>query len=97
LEDHDDDGRLVNIDDIARLAVWPDHPLGYRITGPYENVERFTQAAVRRHFEAHYGARNMVLALSGAVEHAAVRQQVADAMGKLAPGAPLVFSPPPET
>src|SRR6476659_7953404 len=38
LEDQDEKGRLVNIDDIARQLVWPGHPLGYRITGPYENV-----------------------------------------------------------
>src|SRR5689334_18201877 len=31
LEDDDEDGRLINIDDIARATVWPDHPLGYRI------------------------------------------------------------------
>lgn len=97
LEDHDDDGRLVNIDDLARLAVWPDHPLGYRITGPYETVESFTQADVRRHFEKFYGARNMVLALSGAVEHDKIFPQVAAAMGKLSPGVPLEFTPPPDS
>jgi predicted Zn-dependent peptidase len=94
LEDHDEDGRLINIDDIARLAVWPDHPLGYRITGPNDNVERFGANDVRRHFASHYGARNMVLTVSGAVAHAEVQPVVARAMGALAPGAALTVMPP---
>jgi predicted Zn-dependent peptidase len=97
LEDHDDDGRLINIDDIARLAVWPDHPLGYRITGPYENVERFSAADVRRHFARNYGARNMVLALSGAVDREAVMPVVRRAMGALPSGEPRLVEPPPES
>jgi predicted Zn-dependent peptidase len=96
LEDHDEDGRLINIDDIARLTVWPDHPLGHRITGPYENVERFVDADVRRHFASHYGARNMVLAIAGPVEHEALREPVARAMGPLSPGEPLSVTPPPD-
>lgn len=94
LEDHDDDGQLVNIDDLARQAIWPGHPLGQRITGPNENVERFTQADMRRHFETFYGARNMVLAVSGAVEHAAVRDTIAAAYGQLRPGAPVTYAAP---
>jgi predicted Zn-dependent peptidase len=92
LEDLDEDGRLVNIDDIARRAVWPRHPLGQRITGPIENVRRFDARDVRRHFVAHYGARNMVLAVSGAVAaaggRARVRRQVERAFRGLAPGRP---------
>jgi predicted Zn-dependent peptidase len=96
-EDHDDEGRLVNIDDIARLAVWPDHPLGYRITGPYENVERFDDTDVRRHFATHYGARNMVLTVSGAVMRDDIIGVLHRVFGALAPGEPLNVMPPPET
>lgn len=95
-EDHDDKGRLVNIDDLARLAVWPDHPLGYRITGPYENVERFSAADVRRHFAAHYGARNMVLAISGAVRRDDIADLVARTMGALPSGRACAVTPPPD-
>jgi predicted Zn-dependent peptidase len=95
-EDHDEDGRLVNIDDLARLAVWPDHPLGYRITGPYENVERFDAGDVRRHFASHYGARNLVLAIAGAVGRDQVAGVVAEAFGGLPPGTPQTVVPPPE-
>ena len=96
-EDHDEEGRLNNIDDIARLAVWPDHPLGYRITGPYENVERFDDGDVRRHFATHYGARNMVLAVSGAVQRQQVIELLHRTMGTLPSGAPLAVLPPPDS
>jgi predicted Zn-dependent peptidase len=87
----------VNIDDLARLEVWPDHPLGYRITGPYENVERFDEGDVRRHFTSHYGARNMVLAVSGCVKRDDIIGTLHRAFGGLASGAALEVSPPPET
>jgi predicted Zn-dependent peptidase len=96
LEDLDEDGRLVNIDDIARQTVWPEHPLGYRITGPYENVERFDDGDVRRHFEHFYGARNMVLCVSGAVRRDQVMAEVERAMGALRAGEELTVLPPPD-
>ena len=96
-EDHDEDGRLVNIDDLSRLAVWPDHPLGYRITGPYDNVERFDDADVRRHFQSHYGARNMVLAVSGAVKRDDVIGVLHRVFGALPSGEKFETSPPPES
>jgi predicted Zn-dependent peptidase len=96
-EDHDEDGELVNIDDLARLAVWPDHPLGYRITGPYENVERFDDADVRRHFASHYGARNMVLAVSGAVKRDDVIGVLHRVFGALPEGQAFETAPPPDT
>src|SRR5450631_3375572 len=50
LEDLDDRGRNVNVDDQSRLLAWCDHPLGYPITGPLRNVRRFSVANVRSHF-----------------------------------------------
>jgi predicted Zn-dependent peptidase len=94
LEDLDEDERLINIDDITRAAVWPDHPLGYRITGPLENVRRFTRADVRRHFGKFYGARNMVLAVSGACDHASVHREASRAFARLAPGTEQKVRPP---
>ena len=96
-EDHDEDGTLVNIDDLARLEVWPDHPLGYRITGPYQNVERFDDGDVRRHFASHYGARNMVLVVSGAVQRDAVIGTLHRVFGALPSGAALEVTAPPES
>jgi predicted Zn-dependent peptidase len=96
LEDLDDDGDLVNVDDIARQAVWPDHPLGFRITGPYENVKRFGDRDIARHFRRSYGARNMVLTVSGAVERRAVLEWAERAMRHIPPGSEVTSTPPDE-
>ncbi len=94
LEDLDEEGRDINIDDLARATVFPDHPLGYKITGPYANVERFDDADVRRHFVRCYGARNMVLTVAGACQRDGVLAEVARAVGEIPAGTELNFSPP---
>ena len=65
LEDLDDRGRNVNVDDQSRRLAWGHHPLGFPITGPMRNVKRFSLADVRAHFRRFYGAANMVLAVAG--------------------------------
>jgi predicted Zn-dependent peptidase len=72
LEDFDERGRKINIDDLAREAAWRDHPLGFSIVGPTRNVRRFRVPDVRRHFQRFYGGRNMVLCVAGRVERAQV-------------------------
>ena len=94
LEDLDEDGGDINVDDVARAAAFPDHPLGYKITGPYANVERFTLADVQRHFRRCYGARNLVLTVAGAVEHGAVLEQARAVMSAIPAGEALAVSPP---
>ena len=44
LEDLDDRGRNVNVDDQSRRLAWGKHPLGFPITGPMRNVRRFSLA-----------------------------------------------------
>jgi len=78
LEDMDDDGRNVNLDDLSRTVAWAKHPLGYTITGPLRNVRRFTVDEVREHFKRFYGAANMVLCVAGPFKH----ERVARASGE---------------
>jgi predicted Zn-dependent peptidase len=72
LEDFDERGRNVNVDDLSRTVAWDKHPLGYTITGPLKNVRGFRAADVRRHFRRFYGAANMVLCVAGPLEHSRV-------------------------
>ena len=67
LEDLDEDGRDIDVDNIARRAFFRDHPLGQPITGPLHNVMRFTREDLRRHMGAHYGGTNAVLSVSGRI------------------------------
>lgn len=95
LDDFDERGRRINTDDLAREVLWSGHPLGFPITGPEENIRRFSRADVVRHFRRLYGARNMVLCVAGPVRPAAVLAQVKRAFGRLLPGRRLRPVPPP--
>jgi predicted Zn-dependent peptidase len=86
LEDFDERGRKVNIDDLSREAAWPDHPLGYSIVGPAANVRRFAVPDVRRHFRRLYGGRNMVLCVAGRVERAQILETARKAFRTVPPG-----------
>lgn len=71
-EDYDESDVEINADDIARGLMFDDHPLGQRIIGPRGNVERFTDADVRRHFARFYGTENAILCVAGPVKHAEI-------------------------
>ncbi len=94
LEDFDEKGRLINLDDIARRVVFDDHALGQPIIGPVANVERFDVADCRRHFARFYGARNLVVCVSGPVERARVLEWVARSFGGLPEGSEAISPPP---
>jgi len=95
LEDLDEEGRQINVDDVARGAAWPGHPLGFTITGPLANVERFAVRDVRRHHRRFYGARNMILCIAGAVPAALARRTARRHFAALPPGLPAAARPAP--
>jgi len=86
LEDLDEDGRNVNVDDLSRAAVWGNHPLGFPITVPLANVQRFSTDEVRAHFATFYGASNMVLCLAGPIRHTRVEPLAAAAFSRIPRG-----------
>jgi predicted Zn-dependent peptidase len=94
LEDLDDRGRNVNVDDLSRTVAWDSHPLGYTITGPLRNVRRFRDADVRRHFGRFYGAENMVLCAAGPLSHARVAKWARAAFKDVPAGARRRPAPP---
>lgn len=94
-EDLDERGRDVNLGDRARAAMFPEHPLGQKITGPRENVKRFTPADVRRHFRRFYGAANLVFCVSGPISRADVLRVARRTLVGLPSGRPANGRPPP--
>jgi predicted Zn-dependent peptidase len=96
-EDYDEDDIEINADDIARGLMFDDHPLGQRIIGPRTNVERFSDADVRRHFARFYGARNATLCVAGPLDPGEVVRSARKALGDLPAGesAAPVPAPPP--
>jgi predicted Zn-dependent peptidase len=66
LDDLDEDGHDIDVDNFARRQLFGPHPLGQSITGPLENVMRFTVDDLRRHHLRHYVAKNSSIAIAGA-------------------------------
>lgn len=71
-EDLDQRGEDVNLSDLVYQLLFPGQALGQKITGPMANVERFDVGDVRRHLTTHYGARNLILCVAGAVQRSEV-------------------------
>ncbi len=97
LDDFDEDGRRINTDDVARELMWGRHALGFPITGPEENIRRFSRPDVVRHFRRCYGARNMVVCVAGPLRRASVLAQVRRVLGRLPAGQRLQPASPPAT
>ena len=95
-EDLDESGRDINLDDLARRTAFPDHPLGQKITGPIDNVERFALRDVKRHFARFYGASNLILCVSGPIDAGQVVRAAKRRLGTLPSGQPAATLPPQE-
>jgi len=80
VEDTPDD--LVH--ELFTQGFWEDHPLGRPILGTKETVESFTPELLRDYFSEAYAARNLIVSVVGNLEHARVRELVAEKFGSLA-------------
>jgi predicted Zn-dependent peptidase len=95
LDEVDEDGRDIDVDNLAKRALFPGHALGLKIAGTRESVEGLTEADVRAQHLKAYGARNLVLAVAGPFNHAQVLDLAHKHFGKLPAGEVLRDEPPP--
>lgn len=93
-EDLDEEGKDINLDDLARRVVFPGHALGQKITGPIDNVKRFSEDDVRRHFARFYGARNLLFCVSGPVDEDPVLGAAREAFARMPQGTLAQAEPP---
>lgn len=91
--DLDEDGRDVNPDNLSREQLWPDHPLGFPIAGPLENLDRFSLEDVRRFFKKHFVGSNLVLCVTGPVSPEEVTRLAARDFAGLPRGEVVVPEP----
>ena len=68
LDDLDEDGRQIDPDNVVRIAMFGDHPLGYPITGPIDALEGFDEPRLRAHLARYYVGANSVLSIAGALD-----------------------------
>ena len=94
LDEVDEDGRDIDIDNLSKRAIFGDHPLAFKIAGTRETVGALSEVELRAHHARCYGARNLVLAVAGPLRHAEVVELAKRHFGGIAPGAPLSDSSP---
>ena len=94
LEDLDDEGRQIDADNLSRQLIYPDHPLGFTITGDEKRVRSFNRKMLEGHHARHYNAANSVLVFSGAIDPGAA-QDLAEKHFSRMPAGTKVESPAP--
>ncbi len=94
LEDLDDDGRQIDADNLSRQLIYPNHPLGFTITGSQETVRSFDEPQLRAHHERHYTAASSILAFSGAIDAERALDFARRDFSGLARGERIVSPPP---
>jgi predicted Zn-dependent peptidase len=86
LEDLNERGEQIDVDNVSRSLLYPDHPLGFSIPGPIGNLERFDTAELRAHHCAYYTANNSVLCIAGAFDPATMRDAIATSFASMPSG-----------
>jgi predicted Zn-dependent peptidase len=96
LSDLSVDGREVDAENLSRMLMFGDHPLGFKITGDAETVESFTIDDLRGHIAAHYGVANMAVVVTGNVDSEAMFQASEQLFSEFPRGMlTLLDAPPP--
>lgn len=76
LEELNESGEQIDIDNVSRRLLYRDHPLGFSIAGPLDNLERFESEDLVRHHLDHYTASNSVVCIAGAFDELALTDAI---------------------
>ena len=95
LEDLNEEGEQIDVDNVSRRLLYPDHPLGFSILGPLDNLDRFETADLRRHHRSHYSALNSVLCVTGAFDPRVIEKTIRSEFEQMPAGAAIAPSPSP--
>lgn len=72
-------------------ALYPDgHPYAHTVIGSVEDVESATLEDVRRWYDKHYGARNIVIGLAGDIDIATAKPMIEKYFGSMRSG-PAIY------
>jgi predicted Zn-dependent peptidase len=93
LDEVDEEGRDIDVDNLSKRALFAGHPLAQKIAGTRETVSGLREDDLRAHHARAYGARNMVLCAAGPFSHADIVRLAEDGFGKLPPGEQLRDTP----
>src|SRR2546426_10535479 len=65
LDEVDEKGRDIDVDNLSKRALFGSHPLGMKIAGTGETVQNLREEDLRQHHARAYGARNLVVCCAG--------------------------------
>ncbi|NOK20055.1 M16 family metallopeptidase [Corallococcus carmarthensis] len=94
LDEVDDKGRDIDLDNLSKRLLFPGHPLSLKIAGTRESVKALTHAQVLEHFARHYVAGNLVVSAAGRVKHSEVLELAERAFAHLPKGSATTESAP---
>jgi len=93
LDEVDENGRDIDVDNLSKRALFGDHPLALKIAGTRETVASLREDDLRAQHERAYGARNMVVCCAGPVKHSDVLRLAEKSFALLRPGRPVLDTP----
>ncbi|MGB8329554.1 MAG: pitrilysin family protein [Polyangiales bacterium] len=94
LEELNEDGEQIDISNVSRRLLYPDHPLGFPIAGSLDNLDRFEHRDLRRHHRNHYTARNSVICVAGAFDLREIDEAIGRHFDGMAAGEAIGASSP---
>jgi predicted Zn-dependent peptidase len=68
LEDINERGEEINLDNLASKLLWPKHSLGTPTVGSLETIAGFTEEDLRNHLKRHYVPANAVIVAAGSID-----------------------------
>lgn len=87
LEELEQPTRTV-LDDRLHACAFRDYSLGYSTIGPFDGIEKLSQAHLEKYLAANYTADKMVIVAAGPVKHADIVQLASAAFGNVKAGPP---------
>ena len=97
LEDLDDDGRQIDADNLSRALIYPNHPLGFTITGSEKTVRSFDVPMLHALHSQHFVADGSILVFAGNVAEKRAFSLAEKCFAKFPCGARPTTLPPPQT
>ncbi|HYZ88277.1 MAG TPA: pitrilysin family protein [Myxococcales bacterium] len=96
LDEVDEEGRDIDVDNLSKRALFEGHPLGQKIAGTRESVSGLREDDLRDHHARAYGARNLVLCAAGPLQHAQVVRLAEKSFGRIPAGSAVADAPLPK-
>jgi predicted Zn-dependent peptidase len=94
LETLDEDGNLIDADELLGSVAFPGHPLGLPITGLPEQVRGFDPERLRRHHDAFYVGHATAIVAAGPFDPSVVLRELEKLFGSLKAGQrPAIVAP----